>query len=845
MIQLRISAVRNHQFQVLPLIGILSFFMYPFQIPEITCKKIKGRKSIPVLSSILIIIMLLSTFVFGLDIQIDSFDDFVATGWSDAYGTGLLIQSTDPCEHHEGTGAMQLKFEDRTPPGSIAPHKVFSSPLDLTPITENALTLWVWSDLVGSSQLQQIIIYSPGSGPSRFSVPPPTQPGWRKVVAPIDEFVEDSPGTVDYSNINYIQIWCHNWPDGGNSIYLDDFRCETIPETQINISRVEEMPNIPSPYKMKNWKQVATDYDSFVFDFGATGQYLPLIWWDTSHINVSWDVFGMKSYVGDHRSGSGHEGITCMGAVLGATLAGIDKSSQFGHNFVRDAEAYYNIASGQNMVLNLVYTGAGDWWYEVFPHILFYSLVYYYPGTGNMETIMLNTADVWYDACVVMGGNTNPWTVPNFDHTYFDFTTMQPVDINVGSYEWREPGAAGGIAWLEYMAWKKSGDPKYFTAAEWGIEFLHNRDEDKNPYYEVMLPYGAYLAARMNAEHGKNYDIDKIINWCFNPSYNRPGFGVITDNWGGYDVHGLVGGINWYAFAMNTYVQVGAMIPIARYDQRYARALGKWTLNAANAARLFYPDELPDDHQSNPEWDGDPCAVIAYEGLRSEVDGKSPYATGDAMGWGMPTNFGLYGSSYVGFLGGILSTTNVEKILQLDLLKTDFYHDAAYPTYLYYNPYNTEQTVNINVGSNPVDIYDTVSKSFLATNVTNDVNFPIPADSAVVIVLAPAGATITQIGNKKQINGVVVDYRANESYRSCSEVQASPYRLRGDLNGDCEVNMSDLKVLAESWLDEEGLSGWNDLNDDGIVDLGDFAELASTWGKCNNPEKGSPCMPNW
>jgi hypothetical protein len=577
---------------------------------------------------------------------------------------------------------------------------------------------------------------------------------------------------------------------------------------------------------MKDWKSMALAYDDLAFDFSATGDYLPLIGWDTSKTNVNWNVFSMNTYVGDTRIGGAQEGITCMGAVLGATVAGIDKSNQNGHNFVADAQAYYNIASGQDMVLNLIWTGAGDWWYEVFPHILFYSLVYYYPGIGNMETIMHDTADTWYDACVVMGGNTNPWAVPNFDHTYFNFTTMQPVDRTINSFVWREPGAAGGIAWLEYMAWKKFGDPKYLTAAEWGMEFLHNRSQANNPYYEVMLPYGAYLAARMNAEHGKNYDLHKIINWCFDTSFNRPGFGVITDTWGGHDVHGLVGGINWYGFAMNTFTQVGSLVPIARYDQRYARSLGKWVLNAANAARLFYPDALPDDHQSNPEWTGDPGSVIAYEGVRKDVNGVSPFATGDAVGWGNPTNFGLYGSGFVGLFGGIISTTNQQYILQLNCLVTDVFQNDAYPTYLYFNPHGVVKSINIDVGPQSVDIYDAVSGTFLKEAVSGNTSFNISADAAVVAVLAPAGAARTYNFNgglhQMLIDDVVVDYRADESV-------LSPV----DFTKNGQVNLADFAFLTNQWhfSCDVGNNWCNgvDIDQSGSVDLDDVVGLAGGW----------------
>ena len=46
---------------------------------------------------------------------------------------------------------------------------------------------------------------------------------------------------------------------------------------QIAIPRIEKMPNLPAPYNLRNWKQVARQYDSFVYDVTKTGQYLPLV----------------------------------------------------------------------------------------------------------------------------------------------------------------------------------------------------------------------------------------------------------------------------------------------------------------------------------------------------------------------------------------------------------------------------------------------------------------------------------------------------------------------------------------------------------------------------------------
>jgi len=527
---------------------------------------------------------------------------------------------------------------------------------------------------------------------------------------------------------------------------------------QRNVEGVDLMPNRPEPFQMKDWRALARAYDRFVFDFHAKGQFLPLIWLDDSRVNIDQPTFGLPSYVGDTRqSGANHEGITCIAAVLSATLVGLDKSRQE-HNYVQMCEAYYNRKNGSNLVLNLVDTPTGgSFWYEIWPHVLFYALTDQYPGVGDLDAIMRTTADRWYDACSAMGGKDG---TPDFDHTAFDFSTRQPVDNG----QWKEPDAAAGIGWLEYMAWVKYQDPKYLQAADGCLQFLHERK--LNPYYEILLPYGAYVAARMNAELGRDYDVDKFINWCFGISECRGGWGVIVQNWGGYDCHGLVGSVDnrgGYAFALNTFAQAGALVPLVRYDARYARAIGKWILNLANAARLFYPSELPEDHQSGAWWKGDPEGVIAYEGLRKEWAGKSPYATGDpvVMKWGPKTDLGLYGSSHIGFLASLIQRTNDERILALDCLATDFFHDRAYPTFLLYNPYGQEKTVELEVGPDPADLYDAATGRFLRRGVSGQARFLLPGDRAAVVVIAPANGQATREGEKLRMDGVVVDYAAS------------------------------------------------------------------------------------
>jgi hypothetical protein len=122
------------------------------------------------------------------------------------------------------------------------------------------------------------------------------------------------------------------------------------------------------------------------------------------------------------------------------------------------------------------------------------------------------------------------------------------------------------------------------------------------------------------------------------------------------------------------------------------------------------------------------------------------------------TDLGLYGSAHVGNLGGIIKPTNIERILRLDLLKTDYFHGPAYPTFLYYNPYPTPKEVEVDLGAEPKDLYDAVSKDFLLRTASGNARIIIPPDTARVVALAPAGGKVTREGTRVLIGGIIVDY---------------------------------------------------------------------------------------
>ncbi|HYQ86258.1 MAG TPA: LamG-like jellyroll fold domain-containing protein [Bacteroidota bacterium] len=520
------------------------------------------------------------------------------------------------------------------------------------------------------------------------------------------------------------------------------------------------MPNRPAPYLMRDWKGVARGYDSLVFNINLSGTYLPLVWFNTSPINYpGHNSFGLHTVVGTTVPASA-EAINCIPAVVGAALTGIDKSNQNGYNWVLMSEEWFNKRPSQNVYKNHpVDDGGEDWWYETMPNVFFYQLNNLYPGTGDFNYQFASVADRWALASQAMGGSATPWQIPNMNHRGWYLQTMTPYDAGV-----REPEAAGAIGWLLYQAYVKTGSARYRIGAEWAMEFLDILPT--NPSYELQLPYGTYLAARMNAELGTTYDVEKMVNWCFNVGPLRS-WGAVVGTWGSYDCSGLIGeinGVNDYAFTMNTFEQVGALVPLVRYDPRFARAVGKWVLNAANASRLFYPNYLPDNHQDSRAWSRqyDSNSVIAHEAMRQFNGGTSPFATGDAIsgGWGQ-TNLSLYSSSHAGILGGIIDTTEVPMILTLDVLKTDYYHAPAYPSYLLFNPYDSVKTVSIDAGSGTHDLYDAVSRSFVLTGVSGMSPLPLQPNSAALVVIAPAGGTVTYDFDKMLIDGIIVDYHSS------------------------------------------------------------------------------------
>lgn len=527
---------------------------------------------------------------------------------------------------------------------------------------------------------------------------------------------------------------------------------------QQSIHRVDLMPNIPRNFELLDWKAKAEAFDAFVFDWNNKGLTGPLIWLDENQRNIKQNTFGLYTAVNDIRQGKNanngefHESLNSFAAVLGGGLIGIDKTNQEGYNYVKMLQNYFNTENGWNIMMNNTHPSVGmlgggygrDWWYDVFPNALYYAICDVFPDVEGAEEIQKTIANQFVKADSVLNGN--------YDYSYFDYSKMEGYVNHIPLQQ----DAAGGHAYVLLSAYKKFNEPVYLKHAKQAIESLLAQNESR--FYEILLPLGVYTAAYLNAVEGTEYDTQKLLDWVFDGCKSedgRTGWGIIAEQWGDYDVFGLQGSITdggGYAFLMNSIKPAWPFIPMVKYEPQYARAIGKWMLNNVSACRYFYPMHIDEKHQWAPELRALTNNNIAYEGLRKtddygkeDLQGVTPVAIGDGPKWieGNPTEsmFSVYSTSPVGILGAIVKPTNVEGILQLNCNATDFYSQRPFSTYLYYNPYETDQAIRYE-SDDAIDLFDIVSKKYLARNEKGVFFFTISSDAACVVVELPANTKI-------------------------------------------------------------------------------------------------------
>jgi len=549
---------------------------------------------------------------------------------------------------------------------------------------------------------------------------------------------------------------------------------------QRNIASVERMPRVPELLAVRDWRAVSRSYYERILDPNAVGDGFPVV-----EIKTDKAGFRMKSYVG---SKIGGEGISCLSAIVGARLTGLDPRNLHGIDYASRCKAWYDPAHGfyRHTVGErspVVHSGIYGYWNAVVGTML----AAQYPDDAQFKRQAVSAARAFH---VIARGLGCPGR-PDYDVLGWDFENKKTGGRN-------EPmnrlGHAPSVAWMLVVGATMTGDEEMLACAratlQWYVE---------NPgRYEITHVMGPLAAARLNAGGGPQVDIDRIISAWFGDGHPKRHTWRITRGmrFGNITCDGL-DGARWgddgfYAFTMGSLQGPAWLIPVVRYDQRYARAIARYALHAANSARLLQGEGLDANHQDHAEWKArwDPQNHLFYEGLKSWDPGPDrtlrPYATGDPvlLGWNPELspvdpneyfaqrsewfgnsayNLSLYMGNHVGFLGGIVDLTDVPGILRWDCLATDWFHRPAYPTHLYYNPFKKPRTITLHL-TEPADLYDLVAGAFVARNAKRPYRLTLAPDQALVLVQVPPGSEIKRQANKLTAGGVVIDYRMHMQF---------------------------------------------------------------------------------
>ena len=578
---------------------------------------------------------------------------------------------------------------------------------------------------------------------------------------------------------------------------------------QRNIPYMADWPNLPMLFVVRDWADTARQVTLLALAPGTEFPYFPVTAYFQQEAPLSGGAqgqqFGMQTYLRSTPAKPAYgEAIAQLATVVTASMAeGINPRNLHGMDFVQMANAYFSrTPDGRGFISNNtpVDDCTGSYWYTLYPTCLYFHLAALHPEDTELQSHMREVADTWLEAIE---------EIPTWDVQGYSLKERTLVPGNH-----TEPEGILGAAYVMLMAHERLGDVRYLEAAESLMCEVTLRTT--NPYYEILGSYAPYTAARLNAQYNAGLPLARMLDWVFNDGSDaaRPGWGVISARWGDYDAYGLSGSLTdtqGYAFSMNTFVTAGMLAPVARYAPQYSRALGQYLTAVAANSQMFFADGLPAELQDDSAYTAQTgLTCLVYEGVRN-LGKTTPYATGDAKGFAPGvegTNFSFYSSGPIGLFSAIIGRTSVPEILMFDLLKTDFEHDAAFPTYLLYNPLNTAQEVCMPLpDAAPHDVYDAVSGAYLAQNVSDSVTFAMQPDTAVQAVILPAGAQLTESMGRIEANGIVVRYSpawialpGAEEYallRAGDTLLLEAHLPAGDRIVTCKATLNGQEIAAE------------------------------------------------
>lgn len=437
-------------------------------------------------------------------------------------------------------------------------------------------------------------------------------------------------------------------------------------------------------------------------------------------------------YFASALEGTGDGGLTTFGpVVLGKILRGDPVDS-----LLPSMAAYFNDDAG--IFLDGMHADLCEYWYLMNVNALADGIIRSRLSNDKMWTDKVRkSADRLIDLAHQI--------VYNFNDQGYRFNTRAPF-TNKDIY--RQPDAIGGYAYLMLFAHEMFGGSQYLKEAIKALNLYQSFAQ--NPWYEIPSGAMAALAAARLSVRNKGIDMRRVLSFVLDPN----GHPLQTGVWGGREVNGLMAGFRTesagQAYSMESLVTLPYLLPVLRYRPEYAVDIGRYLLNTAANMRLFYSDCIPRENQSRPGL----TSAIPYERLSREVDGKSPFASGD-----YGSHRSIYGGAYALWWGELVKPTSDKYILQMDISRTDFLCGKSFPSYLYYNPWAEPKKVELTLGSSASDIYDLLEHEFVSRKRSGHVLLTIPAGDARVLVVVPSGADQKFENDVLLRGGVPVDYQ--------------------------------------------------------------------------------------
>ncbi len=587
-------------------------------------------------------------------------------------------------------------------------------------------------------------------------------------------------------------------------------------EPPVAVPVAEPMHPLPNPLDMVNWKQNSADYYRMLFDPHAVGRNLPAV-----AVSSNGTAFGINGYLVTNAPEINGEAENNLGALVGAELLGLNMKSLYGFNWDLMGANWFSSSAGMYVLRPSQSAGQlNGGIYGIWPMALGYMYGSLHSADPVIRSQMLSQSAVVLNIAELYGApnhlNFNP------DISY-DIGLRQLVPAT--TEQTAAMGAAANFGWQLLMGYQWTGNTQYLACAQAMLQW----QLDHPARYESVVQHGPLAVARLDAQYGYNLDLARMMDSFYGdgnraPAWSKPWWGLtVNASPGGLDADGLdcdrsadrQAAVGWNAFSMGTFQNAAWLAPVARYDQRFAHSIGRTLLNLANSARFLRGIDLDWYHQDHKDWrDALPnpawyTNALPYQGAgylwpseklsstSANADGGgvyySPYDTGDDYGtFGTGTNYyyqkanppihfsadsqniAPYSGNHVGFLGLVWNSTDVAAIPAWDLLGSDYYHPAAYPSYLVCNPFTTATNVNFNFGSTNFDLYDAVSGVFLMRSVSGTQSITMGPDQAMVLVCAPPGGTVSYSGSQMLVNGVVVDYRSGGPNGFMAEYCSNP-----------------------------------------------------------------------